>query len=348
MMLLVFGTGAAIGLQSGLIYLLVSRSAGALFVFVGMSLVYAGITYVLWRWIFPLVRTLSVALELLAHTLIATTVFTLFALTFTQLVVTHFGPPPTLALSRVAEVPPHTHYLIGRLIGVVPTVLITLIGYHESWKRIVTLESRERELTELAATAQLAALRSQMSPHFLFNSLNSIAQLIHVDPEQAEVCVQKLAAIFRYILRRAHQEFVPFVEELELAEAYLEIERARFGERLLVETTIDPRSLRHPIPTLILQPLVENAVKHGLSAKIGPGTVRIDARIEGSVLRLTVVDDGRGMAAQALAEVWDRGVGLRNLRARLQRLYGPAHLPEITSTPGAGTRVSLRLPAEAA
>src|SRR5262249_31348200 len=223
---------------------------------------------------------------------------------------------------------PEKRQLFTRLYAIMPiapTVLIALIGYHQFWNRILKLQHRERELTDMAATAQLAALRAQINPHFLFNSLNSIAQLIHTDPDKAEVCVERLAEIFRYLLNRAEKEFVPLGDELQIAEAYLEIERARFGDRLQVETHIDPRSLKQMIPNLILQPLVENAVKHGLSRKLGRGTVRIDAEINGTLLTLTVLDDGLGMANGALSEVYERGVGLSNLRARLERLYGPAH-----------------------
>ncbi len=230
---------------------------------------------------------------------------------------------------------------------IVPTVMMSLIGYHQYWQRILALQSRERELTELAATAQLAALRAQINPHFLFNSLNSIAQLIHDDPDKAEACVERLAALFRYVLNRAEKDFVPLAEELEMVEAYLEIERARFGDRLRVETQIDPQSLRRLIPNLVLQPLVENAIKHGLSPKRGPVTVRIDARLSGALLTLSVRDDGLGMGDGALAAVYERGVGLRNLKDRLERLYGPAHVPEITSSPGGGTQVALRLPPRA-
>jgi two-component system LytT family sensor kinase len=219
-----------------------------------------------------------------------------------------------------------------------------MIGYHQYWHRVLSLQHRERELTELAATAQLAALRAQINPHFPFNSLNSIAQLIRTDPDKAEACVERLAEIFRYILRRAEKEFVPLADELEMTTAYLEIERARFGERLRVETRVDPRSLHQLIPNLILQPLVENALKHGLARKLGPGTVRIDAAVNDGCLSLTVCDDGLGMPDPTLERVYERGVGLRNLRDRLDRLYGPAHLPEIRSAPGGGTEVRLRLP----
>ena len=109
-----------------------------------------------------------------------------------------------------------------------------------------------------------------------------------------------------------------------MASAYLDIERARFGDRLRVETRVDPQSLHQLIPNLILQPLVENAVKHGLSRKLGAGTVSIDATLQGDLLTLTVEDDGLGMTrAPCSAQVYDRGVGLRNLRDRLERLYGP-------------------------
>ncbi len=255
MLLLVFGTGAAIGLQSGLLYLLIFRSTGAMLTFVAMSLVYAAATYGLWRVVFPRLHRPRFAIEIALQTLCAFVVFAFLALTFTEIFVHIFVLPPPAAVESAAPghvigrwLPAPRRPLPMRLFPVMPTVLIALIGYHTIFRRILTLQDRERELTELAATAQLAALRSQMNPHFLFNSLNSIAQLIHVDPDRAEECVQKLAAIFRYLLRRADQDFVPLAEELEVAEAYLDIERARFGERLRVETSIDPRSLRHLIP----------------------------------------------------------------------------------------------------
>jgi two-component system LytT family sensor kinase len=233
------------------------------------------------------------------------------------------------------------------VLPILPSMLLAVIGYHQYWSRILTLQSRERQLTELAATAQLAALRAQINPHFLFNSLNSIAQLIHTDPDKAEACVVRLGEIFRYILRRAEKEFVPLGDEIQMADAYLEIERARFGDRLRVEKSVDARSLQQLVPNLILQPLVENAIKHGLSRKLGTGTVRLEARVAGDVLTVTVTDDGIGMGGPALAAVYDRGVGLSNLRDRLARLYGAAHGPEITSEPGNGTRVRLRLPVRA-
>jgi sensor histidine kinase YesM len=362
LLVLVFGTGLAIGLHLGLLHLGIFRSMApgahgplatpiVLCVFATGSLVFAAITYGLWRWVFPRLGGASLPAQLLRQAVVSLVVIALASLATIELV-TRFSSVPSLfgaptGIERHVTVTPAMRQTLARLyvlMPIVPTVLLTLIGYHQLWRRIRSLEDRQRELTDLAATAQLAALRAQINPHFLFNSLNSVAQLVHTDPDKAEACVQRLAEIFRYMLRRAAQEFVPLADELEMASAYLDIERARFGDRLRVETAIDARSLRQLIPNLVLQPLVENAVKHGLSRKVGPGHVRIAAETADGLLTLTVADDGLGMPGATLAAVYDRGVGLRNLRDRLVRLYGPAHLPEIASTPGGGTRVRLRLP----
>src|SRR5262245_40369618 len=352
MLLMVFGTGAATGLHLGLLHLFLWRRAAALFVFLVPSLFYSAVIWVLWRWVFPRVGGRTLVGQVVAQSAVSLVVLGALSILTVEAISTLLLGAPSLfgtptGLVQEIKVTPETRQLAVRmysLLPIVPTMLLALIGYHQYWSRMLSLQNRERQLTELAATAQLAALRAQINPHFLFNSLNSIAQLIHSDPDKAEACVERLADIFRYILRRAEKEFVPLAEELEMAEAYLTIERARFGERLLVETQVDPQSLRQQIPNLILQPLVENAIKHGLSRKLGGGRVRIAANVSDGLLELVVGDDGLGMPGATLAEVYERGVGLRNLRDRLARLYGPAHLPEITSAPGGGTQVRLRLP----
>jgi signal transduction histidine kinase len=351
MLLLVFGTGAAIGLQLGLLHVFLWHTWSALAIFLVPALVYAGVVYALWRWVFPRLHAQTLLAQIALQALVSLVIFALLSALGTELIAylrgspSLFGPPG--GVERHYTVTAEERQMVVRLyalIPVVPTVLLALIGYHQYWQRVRALQHRERELVELAATAQLSALRAQINPHFLFNSLNSIAQLIRVDPDRAEACVERLAAMFRYVLRHGEKDFVPLAEELEMARAYLDIERARFGDRLQVETHIDPPSLQHLIPNLILQPLVENAVKHGLSRKRGGGTVRIDAIVTDGCLQLIVGDDGLGMPEAALARVYERGIGLRNLRDRLERLYGPAHLPEITSEAGAGTEVRLRLP----
>ena len=355
MLMLVFGTGLATGLHLGLLQAVFSASWKAPITFVVASSIFALVTYALWRWIFPKLGGRTFGGQLVRQVVVALLVFTVVSLAvvgvFTSLAggIGLFGVPtgPDLTITITPAMRQHGVRLYV-LLPILPVGLLSLIGYHLVWRQVEALQTRERELTELAATAQLAALRAQINPHFLFNSLNSIAQLIHADPEKAEACVERLGDIFRYILHRAEQEFVPLQEELRITTAYLDIERARFDERLRVETRIDPLSLDQLIPNLILQPLVENAVKHGLSRKLGGGTVSIDAAIDGELLTLTVGDDGLGMPERVLDEVYDRGVGLRNLRERLERLYGPDHLPQIESVPGRGTVVRLRLPVQEA
>ena len=351
MLLLVLGTGAAVGLHLGLLHLYMWRSWIAPVTFFVGSLAFAAVTYCLWRWGFPRLPAKGFTAQIAEQTLLSLLVYGCLSVVAASLGAWALGAP---GLFGTATGPDQEHVITAAmrqagvrtyaLLPIVPSVLTTIITYHLVWRRMETLQTRARELGDLAATAQLAALRAQINPHFLFNSLNSIAQLIHVDPAKAESCVERLAEIFRYLLNRAEQDFVPLSDELQMTTAYLEIERARFDERLRVETEIDPRALRRLIPNFVLQPLVENAVKHGLSRKVGPGTLRIGARLDGETLMLVVGDDGIGMTPGVLADVYERGVGLRNLRARLERLYGPAHLPEIASVLGAGTRVSLRLP----
>ncbi len=351
MLLMVFGSGTAVGLHLGLLHLFLWRRPIALLVFLVPSLLFAALIYVLWRWVFPRLGGRTLVAQVVVQGVASVLAVGVFSLLMIETIAALLGAPsvfgtPVGSTEQFTITPAirQASVRLYALLPIVPSVLFALIGYHQYWTRILSLQDRERQLTELAATAQLAALRAQINPHFLFNSLNSIAQLIHSDPDKAEACVQRLADIFRYILRRAEKEFVPLAEELEMVEAYLEIERARFGDRLVVETRVDPQSLHQHIPNLILQPLVENAIKHGLSRKLGGGRVRIAASVADGLLVLTVGDDGLGMPDATLAEVYDRGVGLRNLRDRLARLYGPEHLPEITSAPGNGTQVRLRLP----
>jgi sensor histidine kinase YesM len=351
MLLMVLGTGAAVGLHLGLLHLFMWKSAIVPAPFILGSLCFATVTYCLWRWAFPRLPGRSLLGQVVAQaavSIVAYGILSAFVATAGAYMLgaaSLFGTPT--GIEQHLTITPDRRQAWVRmyaLLPIVPSMLTTIITYHLVWRRMETLQTRARELGELAATAQLAALRAQINPHFLFNSLNSIAQLIHVDPAKAEACVERLAEMFRYLLNRAEQDFVPLSEELQMTTAYLDIERARFDERIRVETAVDPKALRQMIPNLVLQPLVENAVKHGLSRKVGAGTLHIVARLESDVLTLIVGDDGLGMTPGVLAQVFERGVGLRNLRARLERLYGPSHLPEITSTPGGGTRVELRLP----
>lgn len=212
---------------------------------------------------------------------------------------------------------------------------------------------REQETTKLATEAELRALRAQVNPHFLFNSLTTVGYLIQTAPERAFETLMRLTSLLRGVLRRSEGEFATLGEEIELIESYLEIERARFEDRLRV--TIDaPRETRsHRIPALLVQPLVENAIKHGVSPSRTGGDVVISARIAsgaddatpgGDTLRITVRDSGLGANEEALAAGRNRGVGLSNVERRLKAHYGDQASFSIRSAPGSGTTVELSLP----
>ncbi|MFH1502081.1 MAG: histidine kinase [Candidatus Eisenbacteria bacterium] len=201
---------------------------------------------------------------------------------------------------------------------------------------------REERLRELAARSELKALKAQINPHFLFNALNSISALIATDPSSAERTLERLAGTFRGTLLASEKESVPLRTELELVDAYLDIERARFGERLTVRHAIAPEALDAQVPPLILQPLVENAVRHGISPRVEGGTVSIEARVDGGTLRVTVEDDGPGMAGSDTELAMSRGFGLRNVRDRLATRFGD--LASFTLESEGGVRVALAIP----
>ncbi len=206
------------------------------------------------------------------------------------------------------------------------------------------------QMTELAAKAELKALRAQINPHFLFNALNTIVSLCRTNSEEARRLIIELSEFFRRSLKSA-RDFVSLNEELEHVESYLTLEKARFGDRLTVIRNIDDNALIIPIPAFTLQPLVENAVKHGLLAKEQGGTVTISAQMAGKEVRIAISDDGQGISRALLTQVLvsgfgkGAGVGLSNVNERLINLYGPGHKLRIDSTEGLGTTVSFTIPA---
>jgi two-component sensor histidine kinase len=348
-LIFIYGMGLAIGLQTSLMAYAVSRKlAGAAFI-VFASLLYSTLVMVLWQHVLPRFSRLSLGWRVAAQVALSTLAFAALSVALMELRAVLLGEPsllspyagPDLTITIPAQAMRRAP-LVFALIPILPVVLICVVGFHQHWWRIVRLKNRQEALRELAVSAQLAALRAQVNPHFLFNSLNSIAQLIATEPRKAEACVERLAEIYRYLLRRGHTDFVSLAEELSVAESYLEIERARFGDALRVEEHIDAGARHLLLPSLILQPLVENAVKHGISPKIGGGRVTIEARIDDGDLRLAVRDTGVGVGDQRA--IYDRGLGLRNVRDRLLRLYGADYAPQVISQPGAGTTVTLRIP----
>jgi signal transduction histidine kinase len=345
----VYGTGLAIGLHLALLQVFIFREWRVIPMIIVATLVFCTASLALWHSVFPRTSAWPGLRRLAAQLLLAGLVFAALSVAFTEIYAWLTGgrglfEPYTggdqevkIAAATIRWAP-----LVFTLIPIVPTALICVVGFNQHWWRIFVLEGRQRELRELAVASQLSALRAQVNPHFFFNSLNSIAQLISSDPDKAERCVERLADIYRYILSRSQAEFVSLAEEIEVAEAYLEIEKARFGDDLIVEEEIEDGARPVRLPGLILQPLIENAVKHGISRKIGGGTVRIRAALENGHLRLTVADTGDGISERE--RVFERGVGLRNVRDRLVSLYGADYTPHIDTRPGEGTTVTLRIP----
>lgn len=217
------------------------------------------------------------------------------------------------------------------------------------------LASAEAHRTRMME-AELRALRAQISPHFVYNSLSAIASFIRTDPEQARELVLEFADFTRYALRRGG-EFATLAEELHNTERYLMLEQARFGDRLRVQLRVAPEVLPTKVPFLVLQPLVENAVRHGLEEQSGTVTVSIRASDAGADAVLVVEDDGvgadSGVIRQALegpSDVGARGgaVGLGNVDARLRQIYGDRYGLVLETAPGAGTKVTVRVPKFAA
>jgi len=208
----------------------------------------------------------------------------------------------------------------------------------------VRIESKLEDQGRLLALARYEALRSQINPHFLFNTLNSISSSIRTDSDRARAMIVKLSAILRRALE-PHEDFVPLRDEIEFIDAYLDIETVRFGPRKLrVVKEIDPSLLAVPVPSMLLQPLVENAIRHGIATSLDGGTVVIRAeRADGHML-LTIADDGAGMPEDQLAAALTRGIGIRNVNERLQVAYGPDHGLELKSRALGGMEVRIAIP----
>jgi signal transduction histidine kinase len=203
----------------------------------------------------------------------------------------------------------------------------------------------EQEVRKLAAEAELRALRAQINPHFLFNALTTIGYLIQTAPERAFTTLMRLSGLLRGVLKSS-DEFVSVGEELDLIEAYLDIERARFEDRLRVHIDVPWELRRIRIPALILQPLVENGIEHGISESMSGGEIRIAVRLENNLLLVSIRDTGMGTTDAEVERGKKRGLGLSNVEQRLKRYGAKTTALSVKSTPGLGTTVEVRIPVQ--
>jgi hypothetical protein len=228
----------------------------------------------------------------------------------------------------------HRQYM-SRQQRIARTAALQLSAHHHQLAQL--------ELKEMTARAQIRALQAQINPHFLFNTLNVLASLIHSDPQKAERLTEELAAIFRYALESTQNEWVTLADELNFLEAYLGIEKARFEDRLRYTVAVDTSLRGMKIPPMILQPLVENAIKHGISQLLEGGEVRIrtqQSEQQGTIIAVENTDGGE----RPLTHHRGAGVGLRNVRERLDHIYGGAASFRLEEMPEGGTRAVLVLP----
>jgi two-component system, LytTR family, sensor kinase len=223
-----------------------------------------------------------------------------------------------------------------------------ILGAHQGFEYHRKLSEREKRAVQLEAQlvqAQLQALKMQLHPHFLFNTLNSISALLHQEPELADRMIARLGDFLRLTLDNSGDQEVTLQKELEFLKCYLEIERVRFQDRLTVSYDVAPETLDAMVPNLVWQPIVENAIRHAIAPRAGRGNIQIWAQRTGATLQLQVKDDGPGLPpSQNSNQLSGQGVGLANTRERLRQLYGDNHRFELRNGADRGLVVALEIP----
>jgi two-component system LytT family sensor kinase len=245
--------------------------------------------------------------------------------------------------ARLFSFTPDTWWLF--LLVITATVLAVAIPI-KIWNS-ARIEHRLAEQEKLLMAARVEALANQINPHFLFNTLTSITALIRSKPETARMLIVKLSGLLRRLLR-SQEHFVPLREELAAIDEYLDIERIRFGPSLLIEKDIDASSLDVIVPSMILQPIVENSIKHGLAHKVGEGRITIHTSRRAGHAVIEIIDNGVGLPVER-TDVRangdrDHGIGLRNVNERLRVIYGANYQLRMQSTPGQGTLARIEIP----
>jgi len=250
--------------------------------------------------------------------------------------------PTEEILRRVALMP--RIILIESFTGLATYAVIVGVFYaFDYYQKYRERELRAAQLEGRLAQAELQNLKTQLQPHFLFNTLHAISVLMQENVPAANRMLVRLSELLRMTLESAGAQEVTLKQEMEFAQRYLEIEQTRFQDRLSVKTEVDTAALDARVPSLLLQPLVENALRHGISRRAGAGLLEICAQREGDNLRLQVRDNGPGLQTDANG-VMVKGVGLSNTRARLNQLYGSAHSFEIGNAEGGGVLVTVTIP----
>ncbi|HVW86903.1 MAG TPA: histidine kinase [Bryobacteraceae bacterium] len=228
----------------------------------------------------------------------------------------------------------------GTLLYAVVVLIEHAIIYHQRYQSGVT---KAAQLQTQLIQAQLQALKMQLHPHFLFNTLHTITALVHEDPDMAELTITRLSELLRLFLANSTVHEAPLSEELRILDLYLEIERARFEERLRVEYHVPPLLCDAMVPSLILQPLVENSIRHGIGRRAEPGCISIVAELQGEALVLRIVDNGVGLPDDSKKPV-HQGMGLAITRGRLESLYGPQQSLVLRNLPHGGAEARIILP----
>lgn len=251
-------------------------------------------------------------------------------------------------LARGLGVAPALHLLhgpIGQRLQSTLLAYVVIVAVAETARWRAVTRARQLHVSELQARlakTELNALKMQLHPHFLFNALNTVAELVHSDPDAADQVILRLGSLLRLSLDHAGHQVAPLRQELEFLRAYLDVEQARFQDKLDVVWEIAPDTLDAGVPTLLWQPVLENAIRHGLAPMAGGGRIVVRSAREGEELLLEIRDSGRGLpqSGKRLRE----GVGLPNVRARLAQLYGSRAWVALEAAPGGGTIASVRLP----
>ena len=306
--------------------------------------------FYLWGMLSPLIFLLARRFELRKHFprnvlvhLGASIVLSGFVISAASPLVWYFGYPnlarnPTLAILWRNNAFSAYYFHQGLTIYWTTLVVAHALYYYRGLRKG---EAQTARLTAQLAQAQLQALKMQIHPHFLFNTLNSIAALLHKDVEAADRMIARLGDFLRLTLKSSDTQTVDFEQELEFLKCYLDIEHIRFQDRLTVDLDIAPNALKATVPNLILQPIVENAVRHGVARQTAHGHITIRARRERERLIMTVEDNGPGLKAQSNSS----GIGISNTRARLEQFYGSDFSFQIANSTERGASVTLDVPA---